>query len=179
MSPGSGDTCERSPVKLHLQHPTSPADGNRKVSHSWELQSPPQPGTAESPADGNLKVHPGFSRAGASILLKPLYSKFTKEGFGVCRNQRIRCSIQTTTWQKDTNDAGLSPQANAAMLCCPSGVLGGQDALRRTLCSCPALHMGTQRGLAFSLLDALVSFPRAEVFDLMYLSAAFPGSTGS
>lgn len=146
MSPGSGDTCERSPVKLHLQHPTSPADGNRKVSHSWELQSPPQPGTAESPADGNLKVHPGFSRAGASILLKPLYSKFTKEGFGVCRNQRIRCSIQTTTWQKGTNDAGLSPQANAAMLCCPSGVLGGQDALRRTLCSCPALHTGTQRG---------------------------------
>ena len=128
MSPGPGDTCERSPVKLRLQRPTSPAAGNRK-----------------SPAAGNRKVRTGFSRAGASILLKLLYSKFTKEGFRVCRNQRTRCSIQTTAWQKVTNDAGLSPQANGAMLCCPSGVLGGQDVLRRTLCYTPALHMGTKK----------------------------------
>ena len=120
MSPGPVDTCERSPMKPRLQRPTSPADGNRKV-------------------------RPGFSRAGASILLKLLHSKFIKGGFQVCRNPQMRCSVQTSTWQKGTDDAGLSPQANGAALCCPSGVLGGQDALRRTLRSAWALHTGTER----------------------------------
>ena len=89
------------------------------------------------------QVLPGFSSAGASILLKLLHGKFTKGGSRVCRKPRTRCSSLTTAWERGRNGAGQpSGQRGRALLSCWGA--GGQGALSLTLCSTPALHAGTE-----------------------------------